>query len=124
VLFQAGLDGRQTAVHFRLIQLALGNQFGVALGDLVLAAGSPFFLDVAEGDGVALHLCKSLRDALAHGASADNAYFHSCNLLKNRMDQRGGDQLLVKTALGIGFSLERKQAMPSCWSWVSKQSPN
>ena len=81
VLFEAGGDGGHAAVDFRLVQLAFSDQLGVALGDLVLAAVSPLLLDVAQGDGVTLDLRKSLRDALAHGASADNAYFHSCNLL-------------------------------------------
>ena len=79
VFLQASGDGSQTAVHFSLVQLALGNQLGIALGNLVLAALGPFLLDVAQRDGVAFALSESLCDALAHGASADNAYLHSSN---------------------------------------------
>ena len=77
--FRPGGDGRQTAIHFSLVQLALGNQLGVAGSNLVLAALGPLLLDVAQSHGVTLDLRKSLCDALAHGASANNAYLHSSN---------------------------------------------
>ena len=77
IFLQARGDGSQDGVHLFLGQLALGNQTLVALGDLCLAAFSPLLLDVAQGHGVALALCKCLCNALAHGASANNANFHS-----------------------------------------------
>ena len=77
ILFQASGDGSHAAVNFSLVQLALGNELGITGSDLVLAALGPLLLDVAQSDGEALNLCKCLCNALAHSASANNAYLHS-----------------------------------------------
>ena len=54
-----------------------GNELGITGSDLVLAAIGPLLLDVTQSNGVALNLCKCLCNALAHSASANNAYLHS-----------------------------------------------
>ena len=76
-LFQASGDSSHAAVDLSLIQLALGNQLGIAGSDLVLAALGPLLLDVAQCNGEALNLSECLCDALAHSAGTDNAYLHS-----------------------------------------------
>ena len=78
VLFQASGDSSHAAVDFSLIQLALGNQLGIASGDL----------DVTQSNGVALDLCESLCNTLAHSASANNAYLHSSYLQFKIKDNR------------------------------------
>ena len=88
VLFQASGDSSHAAVDFSLIQLALGNQLGIASGDLVLAALGPLLLDVTQSNGVALDLCESLCNTLAHSASANNAYLHSSYLQFKIKDNR------------------------------------
>ena len=77
ILLQASGDGSHAAVNLSLIQLAFGNELGITGSDLVLAAIGPLLLDVAQSDGEALNLCKCLCNALAHSASANNAYLHS-----------------------------------------------
>ena len=88
VLFQASGDSSHAAVDLSLIQLALGNQLGIASGDLVLAALGPLLLDVTQSNGVALDLCESLCNTLAHSASANNAYLHSSYLQFKIKDNR------------------------------------
>ena len=55
---------------------------------------------VAQSDGEALNLCKSLCNALAHSASANNAYLHSKYL--QIMLLRGCRGCLLYTSLRIG----------------------
>ena len=66
----------------------LGNELGITGSDLVLAAIGPLLLDVAQSDGEALNLCKCLCNALAHSASANNAYLHSSYLQFKIKDNR------------------------------------
>ena len=88
ILLQTGGDGSHAAVNLSLIQLALGNQLGIAGSNLVLAALGPLLLDVAQCNGEALNLGECLCDALAHGASANNAYLHSKYLQYKIKDKR------------------------------------